>query len=398
MNILILTRGKLPIPNIKGGAVEYLIQMVIDENERKWHHRITVCSLYVDGIELAQKKYKYTEFINVKTINIAAKIETGIRYVINTKIKYIGNYFISYCFKKLTSLNKFDVIIDENAPDFIPLLRKRYSGRLIYHGHNDWINKDNYKDLIFCDEYWAISGYLKNQAVKLGVQIPIRILYNGIQIEKYSINAKGDICKIRNKYGIDDAKFIFIYAGRIVEEKGVLEAIKAFKAAKFDHSIKLLIAGGAFYSSSKLTKYMCKCQNESVGFPNIVFLGYIPNNQMGELYQCADVGLFPSKWQEPFGLSLVEMMASGLPVITTNKGAIPEIVNNETACVIDTSDQKKFITSLTYYMRLLLENENLRFNMAKNGLKRAKMFSHKNYLSLFEKLLVIPKIDDIPYE
>ena len=53
MKVLMVTRGKLPLPNIKGGAVEYLIQLLIDENEKVWHEDFTVCSLYCEGIAIS---------------------------------------------------------------------------------------------------------------------------------------------------------------------------------------------------------------------------------------------------------------------------------------------------------------------------------------------------------
>jgi glycosyltransferase involved in cell wall biosynthesis len=60
----------------------------------------------------------------------------------------------------------------------------------------------------------------------------------------------------------------------------------------------------------------------------VVFAGALSNDRLPERYRAADVFVFPSLWHEPFGMPLLEAMASGLPVVATRGGAFPEIVED----------------------------------------------------------------------
>jgi glycosyltransferase involved in cell wall biosynthesis len=71
--------------------------------------------------------------------------------------------------------------------------------------------------------------------------------------------------------------------------------------------------------------------------PYITWTGYIPNENLLKLYQEADLLVHPSQY-EGFGLQVVEAMASGLPVLCSNGGALPEVVGNA-GITLDPSDE-----------------------------------------------------------
>lgn len=388
MKVLIITRGKLPLPNIKGGAVEYLIQLLIDENERSWHENFTVCTIYEKGIEAIQEKYQYTKFLNIDNCGLPAKMETGVRYLINTRVKYIGNYFIAQIFKQLNGkINNFDVVIDENAPDFLEIIRKRYKGRFIFHSHNDWLDAGTAKQLNFCDEYWTISRYLANKIPKGLLDCEVHVLYNGIRIEDYASAETARIEKYKSQLKIERDDIILVYAGRIVPEKGVMQMLHAFTQADFPENIKLIVAGGAFYSSAAVSPYIKNCMEYVKNKKNVIFTGYIPGNEIAAIYALADIGIFPSLCQEAFGLTALEMMSGGLPVITTLNGAIPEIVNEQCGYLLSTEDEKSWIKYMSEAMQNLVKDKNLRESMGKKAKVCAADFCAEKYLKTFEQLL-----------
>jgi glycosyltransferase involved in cell wall biosynthesis len=59
---------------------------------------------------------------------------------------------------------------------------------------------------------------------------------------------------------------------------------------------------------------------------NIKFIGEVDDKEKAELLAGAKALIFPTNWEEPFGLVTIEALASGTPVITTNKGAMPEVI------------------------------------------------------------------------
>lgn len=387
MKILVITRGKLPLPNIKGGAVEYLIQQILDENEKNWHHNITICGPWESMIESYQICYKYTDFLNIKINSLYAKVMSGIRYIINRNFYYIGNYFLSKIIARFgDTFNEFDAILIENAFDFIPVIRKSYNGRIIFHGHNDWVNSENVDNLIYCDEYWAISNFLAEKARKMEAQCSIYTLYNGICLEDYTNILSEDVQLIREKYGLHKEDFIFVFTGRVVKEKGVLELIRAFILCQFQSDVKLLIVGGIFYSSDKESNYIKECKEIAKGYTNIIFTGYVSYNKIKLLYQCAHVGCALSLCHEAFGLSILEMLASGLPVITTNNGAISEVANCESAFLFD-SDNINFEINVSKAMTQLFTDSTLRKKMSHAAIKQAEKFANQIYLDNFRNLL-----------
>lgn len=386
MKILIVTRGKLPLPNIRGGAVEYLIQLLIDENEKSWHEDFTVVSIDSQGLEAVQEKYRFCKFINIDLSSFYAKVNTAVRYLINTRIKYIGNSFIAEFLSRIDNrINDFDVVIDENAPDFLPLLRKKYNGRLIFHSHNDWIDDRNVTVLDNCDEYWTISNYLLNKFKSNKLSCKTKVLYNGIDIDSYAYPDKALTDKFRRQFGIKEEDIVLIYAGRVVPEKGVLEMLKAFENCTFPQNVKLLIAGGHFYSSTKTTPYIDECKK--FAGENVIFTGYIEGKEMPTLYGLAAIGIFPSRCQEAFGLTVLEMMSGGLPVITTRNGAIPEIVDESCGYLISTDDNEVWIREMGDKMKILVDNKKIRNEMGQAGKMKARKFSAESYLDCFYKYL-----------
>ncbi len=129
--------------------------------------------------------------------------------------------------------------------------------------------------------------------------------YNGIDITKFKFNKKSED--------------FFLAAGRLVPEKGIDLAIEVAKKAK----IKLKIVGGpdkGKYFETKIKPYLNK---------NIEYLGMLNYYQMGELYKKAKAVLYPLRWEEPFGLVIIEAMACGTPVIGFNRGSLPEIIKDK---------------------------------------------------------------------
>lgn len=236
-----------------------------------------------------------------------------------------------------------------------------------------------------CDEYWTISKYLLDKLSKEQLLCKTKVLYNGIDIEKYANPDQNRIKAFREKFEIKTDDIVLIYAGRIVPEKGVLEMLKAFRNCGFHKNVKLLIAGGHFYSSDKITPYIGECQKYADD--TVIFTGYVAGKEMPALYATAAIGMFPSRWQEAFGLTVLEMMSGGLPVITTTNGAIPEIVDDHCGFLIPTQNEDVWIQNMTEKMKLLVEDAQLRKTMGKAGRLRAEDFTAKAYLENFHKFL-----------
>jgi glycosyltransferase involved in cell wall biosynthesis len=120
----------------------------------------------------------------------------------------------------------------------------------------------------------------------------------------------------------------------------------------------------------------------------VSFAGLVSRHQLIKFYQNASVFVFPSVWNEPFGMPIIEAMAAGLPVVATVSGGITEIVKNgETGLLVERGDASALAEAILRF----LSDEDLRNSMAKASRKRAvELFSWEcvvdNLLHLYRNI------------
>lgn len=147
------------------------------------------------------------------------------------------------------------------------------------------------------------------------------IISNGLDIAQISFVADQPA---------SDAPLLF--AGRITPEKGVLEAIEIARRA----NRSLLIAGGIYD-----TRYFEQCVRPAIQATpeRITYLGQLDHQRLWSLMGKVAGLLFPIAWDEPFGLTPVEAMAAGSPVIAFERGAAAEIIRHgETGFLVPPGD------------------------------------------------------------
>lgn len=357
MKILFITPGKLPVPSVKGGAVENLIQMLIESPILYKKNEISVIG--INDLE-AEKKYKNYQNIKFYGVNISGfifKLLRGVRYILNRiPYIYVGNEYICRVDKFLkTNKEYYDVIIVENSPEYVLKLKHKYSRKIILHLHNDFLNKEKInsnKILLLYDQVLCLSNYVSNRVNSINNDYKnICTVYNGIDISVFKKIAESDIVQYRKKYGILKKDFVYIYSGRITQEKGVLELITAFnRISETDKNVKLLICGNL-----KDNKYHKEVKKKSELNKNIIFTGYINYSDLVYLYNIANVGVVPSIVEEGFGLVVIENMACGNPVIVSNSGGMPELVNDSVGIIIDR--EHNFIDNLYNGMKKIRYQE-----------------------------------------
>ena len=128
-------------------------------------------------------------------------------------------------------------------------------------------------------------------------------------------------------HGIDINQFDFqpdpddylLFFGRIHPDKGAKESIEIAKACN-----KKLILAGIIQDEAYNKKYIVPHLDDS----NVVFAGSAEPDQRNQLLGKATALLHPINFNEPFGLSVIESMACGTPVIAFNRGSMPELIEN----------------------------------------------------------------------
>ncbi|MCR5613621.1 glycosyltransferase family 1 protein [Treponema sp.] len=245
------------------------------------------------------------------------------------------------------------------------------------------------------DRYLSCKGlkYLRNAC---RIIVPTQFVKNDLVQYGFS----GDkICVIPN--GIDhnlfypqnlsDSEYVdikpfaikrpyIIYPTRISgADKNHIQLIRAFNQFKKKTNLahRLVLAGDH-------DSYAEQVQKEILASPyasDIFLTGFFPHKELGPLYSNADACIFPSA-REGVGLPVLEMMACGVPVACSCKGALPEVSGNN-AVFFDPDNIDQIADSL----EKILSDTNLRQNLIQNGQKWAASFTWKNTALKIENLI-----------
>lgn len=173
--------------------------------------------------------------------------------------------------------------------------------------------------------------------------------------------------ELRNKYNIPQDGFVFGYVGRINSDKGINELIEAFCELQKKHDNIYLFLVGMMDNANPISE-----DNMSVAQKNfhIVFTGNVPSEQVLRYMAMFDVLTHPT-YREGFGKVLQEAMGMSLPIITTDVPGPSEVVENGVSGILA---KVKDSHDLAEKMELMLNNSELRENLATAGRKRAEKY------------------------
>ena len=161
--------------------------------------------------------------------------------------------------------------------------------------------------------------------------------------------------------------FHLLFSGRLngKQQKGVDILLKAMPLILKEHDVILDIIGGG----PRLEQYRAFAQQLGIE-GSVRFRGFIPHDMMPAEYSAADLFVLSSR-RESFGLVLAEAMASGLPVVSTTAGAIPEVVDNgETGILVPPENPDELAGVIIH----LLDNPEKMILMGKKGKERVKQY------------------------
>ena len=342
--VAIITPGSFPIPSTRSSSVETVIEM----------------QTYA-----LQSEVEFTIF-GKKTRELPRTEKQGdISY-----IRYIYRNWTGYLLKVISALSKInpDIIQIENRPKYIPLLRQKFqktqlwlslhSTKYISAAH---IAKD---ELISClqlvDKIIVNSHFLKNYLIEQTGCDATKIFVNHLGVDTNQFHSKWSKKPIINEQvkkqlNIEGRKII-LFVGRLRKIKGVHKILQVMPSIiQAVPDTLLIIVGSAFYGSDRRTDYANHLYSLAAKFPDHVrFLSFIPHAEIHVWFEVADLVLVPSTGNEAFGLVNVEAMACGVPVIATNNGGMPEVIEHgQTGYLINNENIE---TELSRYVIDLLNN------------------------------------------
>lgn len=255
------------------------------------------------------------------------------------------HYYYSYQLAKLRNKNKIKKLIVtswETIPfnnEIIPIKKK-----------------NKYFVLNNADHFLCYTERAKECLIREGVEISkISVINLGVDLSVFN--------KTSNK---KNGYTTILFVGRLVEEKGIMDVYEVFKKLYMKNkNIRLRILGNGTLKHKLTKRIVSDNLNDFISIETSTY------KQIPEVYKESDIFILPSKstnkWEEQYGMVFVEAMASGLPIVTYDTGAIKEIVG-ESGIICKENDMQTLYRSL----HALITDKNKRLKIGTMGRRRAE--------------------------
>ncbi len=246
------------------------------------------------------------------------------------------------------------------------ILRFHGDDGLIYPFKNQFNRKLIQLSIKRADHITTCSEALKQSLISLGTDPDkITAIANGVDTSKFHPMNKNNC---RRQFNLPDDELICLYAGRLHPMKGIFELVKA--AEKYPN-VNFVFAGpGTIPPHPK----------------NCFFLGDIDPDRMPILMNCADFFALPTH-SEGLGLVLLESLSCGVPVIASNVGGCPEVVEDGRSGILI---QPKSVESLSNGIEMIISDDHFRDLAGKYG--------RKTVCSRYDANLMTDKLMEIHFE
>lgn len=247
------------------------------------------------------------------------------------------------------------------------------------------------------DKIIAVSDFMAEYLLKnfFVTENQIEVIKNGVDLFKPNFNLN-----LLSSVNIDASKPFILFVGRISKQKGLYYLLKAFESIK-NAELQLVICGGKPDTHSHYDKLRVAAANIIKKGKKIVWIDNLQcRKTLSALYTSAEFSICPSLY-EPFGLTVVESMSCGTPVIGTNIDGIKEnILDNNNGILIspgkissETGEPEKpnlFIKRLADAIRFVSENPEIKDTLSLNAKRRLTQLPKWNevaqkHIELYEK-------------
>ena len=235
-----------------------------------------------------------------------------------------------------------------------------------HHGPDDKSGDADhyYMDWASCVPLVAISESARDQE-KLPLHF-VDVVHNGIDMSQFPPQSKK---RKREDY--------LVWLGRFVPEKGPHLAIEAAKRAQ----VPLILAGTIDRYLKASVAYFHEQIEPHIDNKQIKYIGPVNMKRKVSLLRRAHALLNPIEWEEPFGMVMIEAMALGCPVISFDRGAVPEIIENgKTGFIVQNLDE--MVESLEKIDEI--DREEIRLYVERNF---SAQVMAENYIRAYKKVM-----------
>lgn len=185
--------------------------------------------------------------------------------------------------------------------------------QFFYHGYLPYSQKDSERDLYgIIDELILLTNdsYKVHKKQLNVLQSYVSVLPNGINTNKFHKISNSEKLILKQQLGFEGKK-VFVWCSQDRPKKGLHLILDVWQQVYSQNKNCILVVIGI---------------DPREEMDDVLFLGKIPNDDLPQYYQSADCYLFPTLWQEGFGLSLVEALHCGAYCIASAMGGVPEVL------------------------------------------------------------------------
>ncbi len=361
MRVLMICTEKLPVPAVKGGAIQTYISGVLPH--LSFYHEITVLGIEDPSLEKDEIRD------NVRYVRIPGKIFDLYKEGV---IKFLENH-----------PDSFDIIHIFNRPRLVlPVRSLATNARIILSMHNDMFHSEKIPADEACqvieevESIITVSDYVGYEIKALFPQAATKLntIYSGVDTERFlpgnDARMENTRKKVRKDYGLEN-KTVLLFAGRLSNNKGADRLIRALPIlAKKFKNLALVLVGSNWFSENHVTDFVAyiRALAKRQAVP-VITTGFVHPDEIQNWYAAADLFICSSVWQEPLARVHYEAMAAGLPIVTTARGGNPEvIIEGENGLIVrDPENPESFAKAISQ----ILSDKTLMKKMGENSRKLA---------------------------
>jgi len=166
----------------------------------------------------------------------------------------------------------------------------------------------------------------------------------------------------------------FLFIGQIEKHKGPQIAVKAFKKIN-DENLKLHVVGRG--------SYLDELKKISENDARIIFHGFVKNDELKNIFERCSYAIFPSLWYENYPLVIYEVMSEGIPVIASNIGGVPELVQEGYNGFLFPPGN---VDSLTEIIKQVTNDNKTLNQLSRNSISTSQKFKLENQINIIQDI------------
>jgi Glycosyltransferase len=357
MHIAMIGTEKLPVPAIRGGAIQIYIQSTAEIIAVS--NQVTVFSI------------KDPDLKNEETVR-------GIHYIRLNRETYVSEL------AEQLSRGRFEIVHLCNRPAWIEHLKKAApESRFVLSVHNEMFTetKMSHESGEQCirsvAEIVTVSNYIAKTITNRFPEAAekVRTVYSGVDLDTFHPAWTDEGMRIRKimreKTGLE-GKQIILFVGRLSKVKGPHILLQAIPAIAEEHPEAMFVfIGSKWFGDDRVNNYVRHLYTlGAMHQEHVTFIKFIRPSDIPYYYAMSDIFVCSSQWQEPLARVHYEAMAAGVPVITTNRGGNGEVISEgHNGFIIDAFDRPD---AYARQINILLGDQTLRDRMGRIGRQTAE--------------------------